>query len=417
MKLAIVGAGIGGLTLALELDDAGIDCEIYEAAPRLAPIGVGINVLPHATKILARLGLEAGLAAVGVTTRESAFFNRFGQFIYREPAGRFAGYEHPQFSIHRGDLHGVLLSAVTDRLGPQRLHLDHTCTGAVDDGSGVTLTFRATSADAPLPSVRADVVVGCDGIHSRLRRQLHPHEGPPVYSGVNMWRGTAIHPPFLTGATMTRAGWLATGKLVAYPIRNNVDRAGNQLVNWVAEIETPRHSDRGHSDRDWNREGRLADFIGAFEDWHFGWLDVPAMIRSSAEILEYPMVDQDPLDHWTRGGLTLLGDAAHPMVPRGSNGAGQAILDARALRDALAGSTDPAAALRAYEAARLPATAKVVLANRATPPDAILREVWLRTGDRPFTRIEDVIDVTELRGISEQYKEVAGFSREALEGP
>ena len=275
----------------------------------------------------------------------------------------------------------------------------------------MTLTFRSTSADQPLPSARADVVVACDGIHSRLRKQLHPDEGPPVYSGVNMWRGTAVHPPFLTGATMTRAGWLATGKMVAYPIRENVDDAGNQLVNWVAEIETPRHADR-----DWNRRGQLADFIGVFEDWHFDWLDVPAMIRSSGEILEYPMVDQDPLDHWTHGRLTLLGDAAHPMVPRGSNGAGQAILDARVLRNALAGIADPAAALRAYEAARLPVTAKVVLTNRATPPDAILREVWLRTGDRPFTRIEDVVDVSELRGISERYKDVAGFSHEALGG-
>jgi 5-methylphenazine-1-carboxylate 1-monooxygenase len=409
MKLAIVGAGIGGLTLALELHDAGIDCEIYEAASQIRPIGVGINVLPHATKILARHGIEAQLAAVGVATRESAFFNRFGQLIYTEPAGRFAGYEHPQFSIHRGDLQGVLLSAMIDRLGPERLRLDHTCTAMSQDEDGATLTFRSTSADSPLPSARADIVVACDGIHSRLRKQLHPDEGPPVYSGVNMWRGTVIHPPFLTGATMTRAGWLSTGKMVAYPIRDNVDGAGNQLVNWVAEIETPRHADR-----DWNRQGRIGDFIGAFEDWHFGWLDVPAMIRASAEILEYPMVDQDPLDHWTDRRLTLLGDAAHPMVPRGSNGSGQAILDARALRNALASIADPGAALRAYEAARLPATAQVVRTNRTTPPDAILREVWLRTGDRPFTRIEDVISVTELRDISERYKDVAGFSHEAL---
>lgn len=411
MKVAIVGAGIGGLTLALELHDAGIDCEIYEAVPQLRPVGVGINVLPHATRILARLGLEDDLAAAGVTTRESAFFNRFGQLIYTEPAGRHAGYEHPQFSIHRGDLHAVLLAAVTARLGAGRLNLDHACTGATQDEDGVTLAFRSTSADQPLPPARADAAIGCDGIHSALRRQLHPNEGPPVYSGVNMWRGTAVHPPFLTGATMTRAGWLATGKMVIYPIRDSADGTGRQLVNWVAEIETPRHADR-----DWNRPGQLADFIGAFEDWHFDWLDVPALIRSSAQILEYPMVDQDPLDHWTDGRLTLLGDAAHPMVPRGSNGAGQAILDARALRAALAGTTDPAAALRAYEATRLPATARVVLTNRATPPDAILREVWLRTGDRPFTRIEDVIDPSELRAISERYKDVAGYSHEALKG-
>jgi len=189
-----------------------LDCEIYEAAPQLRPIGVGINVLPHATKILARLGVEARLAAVGVATRESAF-NRFGQLIYTESAGRLAGYEHPQFSIHRGDLQGVLLSAVTDRLGPGRLSLGHTCTGVSQDEDGATLTFRSTAADVPLRPARADVVVACDGIHSRLRKQLHPDEGPPVYSGVNMWRGTVIHPPFLTGASMTRAGWLTTGKL------------------------------------------------------------------------------------------------------------------------------------------------------------------------------------------------------------
>jgi 5-methylphenazine-1-carboxylate 1-monooxygenase len=409
VKVAIVGAGIGGLTLALELHDAGLDCELYEAAPRLRPVGVGINVLPHATKILARLGLEEPLAAVAITTRESAFFNRFGQLIYREPAGRLAGYAHPQFSVHRGDLHAVLVSAVTGRLGPARLNLDHACTGVTQDEDGATLAFRSTSADRPLPPARADIVIGCDGIHSRLRRQLHPGEGPPRYSGVNMWRGTAVHAPFLTGATMTRAGWLATGKMVIYPIRDDIDGSGNQLINWVAEIETPRHADR-----DWNRQGQLADFIGAFADWHFDWLDVPALITSSAEILEYPMTDQDPLSHWTHGRLTLLGDAAHPMVPRGSNGAGQAILDARALRHALAAIADPAAALRAYEAERLPATARVVRANRATPPDAILREVWQRTGDRPFARIEDVIDPSELRAISDRYKDVAGYSHEAL---
>lgn len=408
MKLAIVGAGIAGLTLALELHDAGIDCQIYEAVPEMRPVGVGINVLPHAAKVLARLGLEDQLAAVGVATRESAFFNRFGQLIFREPAGRFAGYEHPQFSIHRGDLHQVLLSAVAGRLGADRVALDHRCTGVTQEVRDVTLHFRSTSADRPLPPARADVVVACDGIHSRIRRQLHPAEGAPLYSGVNMWRGTAIHQPFLTGASMVRAGWLATGKMVIYPIRDNVDAARHQLVNWVAEIETPRHSDR-----DWNRPGNLDDFIGAFEGWHFDWLDVPALIRASGEILEYPMVDQDPLGWWTDGKVTLLGDAAHPMVPRGSNGAGQAILDAHALRTALTQAADPASALRAYETERLPATAGVVRANRTTPPDAILREVWERTGDQPFERIEDVIDIRELRAISERYKSVAGFSRDA----
>ena len=205
---------------------------------------------------------------------------------------------------------------------------------------------------------------------------------------------------------MVRAGWLATGKMVIYPIRNDVDGEGRQLVNWVAEIETPRHLDR-----DWNRAGRLEDFLAAFADWHFDWLDVPAMIRSAELVLEFPMVDQDPLPAWSFGRITLLGDAAHPMVPRGSNGAGQAILDARALADALVAIPDPAAALADYERLRLEPTTNVVLTNRANPPDAILREVWRRTGDKPFARIEDVIAAEELRALSEGYKTVAGLRR------
>jgi 2-polyprenyl-6-methoxyphenol hydroxylase-like FAD-dependent oxidoreductase len=226
-----------------------------------------------------------------------------------------------------------------------------------------------------------------------------------------MWRGVTPWPPFLSGASMVRAGWLANGKMVIYPIRDNIDAAGRQLVNWVAEIETPTHREK----RDWNRPGKLADFIDAFADWHFDWLDVPTMIRATEPILEFPMIDQDPLPWWTQGRVTLLGDAAHPMLPRGSNGAGQAVLDARALVDALALQPgDPAAALDAYEAKRLPATTDVVLTNRENPPDAINREVYLRTGDRPFARIEDVISDDELRAISDRYKRVAQYDQESL---
>src|SRR5438552_7667307 len=174
MNVAIIGAGIGGLTLALELHDAGIDCTMYEAVPEIRPVGVGINVLPHATRILSQLGLLRSLADAGVTTEELAFFNRFGQLIYREPAGRFAGYHDPQFSIHRGDLQGVLLDAVCDRLGHDAVVLDHVCTGVSQDEDRVKISFRSLSTDAALPTVTADVVVACDGIHSKLRKQLHP---------------------------------------------------------------------------------------------------------------------------------------------------------------------------------------------------------------------------------------------------
>jgi 2-polyprenyl-6-methoxyphenol hydroxylase-like FAD-dependent oxidoreductase len=208
---------------------------------------------------------------------------------------------------------------------------------------------------------------------------------------------------------MIRAGWLATGKLVVYPIRDDVDGTGRQLVNWVAEIETPLHADR-----DWNRPGRLADFVDNFADWHFDWLDVPELLRASDTILEYPMVDQDPLDWWGTGRITLLGDAAHPMVPRGSNGAGQAVLDATALAAALSTHDSVAAAFAAYESVRRPATTAVVQANRTNPPDAILREIYLRTGDQPFARIEDVISVAELDEIIASYKRTAGYSLATL---
>jgi 2-polyprenyl-6-methoxyphenol hydroxylase-like FAD-dependent oxidoreductase len=410
VDVIIVGAGIGGLTLALMLHRAGIPAHVFEAATELRPLGAGINILPHASAQLCELGLESALTRVAVETMEAAFYNRFGQLIYREPLGRRAGYASPQFSLHRGDLQRVLLEACSQRLGSDRVHMGWKCARFTQNSRGVTVHFIDAATGDARPK-RADVAVGCDGLHSAVRRQLHPHEGEPRYSGVNMWRGVTPWEPFLTGASMVRAGWLTHGKMVIYPIRNNIDAGGRQLVNWVAEIETPRHRPK----RDWNRPGKLADFIDAYADWHFNWLDVPAMIRATEPILEFPMIDQDPLPWWTQGRVTLLGDAAHPMLPRGSNGAGQAVLDARALADALAGHRDdPAAALQAYEAKRLPATTSVVLTNRENPPDAIIREVYLRTGDKPFARIEDVISDDELRAISDSYKRVAQYDHESL---
>jgi 5-methylphenazine-1-carboxylate 1-monooxygenase len=409
MDVAVVGAGIGGLVLALELHRLGVHCRVYEAVPEIKPLGVGINILPHASAVLSGLDLEDELTAAAVLTAESVFFNRFGQLIFREPTGRYAGYRYPQYSIHRGRLHAVLLGAVRQRLGPDAVLLDHRCTGVTQDEDAAHLSFRTSSDDTALPGVRADAVIACDGVHSVIRRQFHPGESEPRYSGVNMWRGVAVGRPFLSGASMVRAGWLDRGKVVVYPIVDDVDGDGGQLLNWVAEIETPHHVAR-----DWNRRGALDDFVGAFADWHFDWLDVPALMRASESVLEYPMVDQEPLDRWTFGRVTLLGDAAHPMVPRGSNGAGQAILDARELAERLASLGDPVPALAAYESTRRPATAEVVRTNRSTPPDVIIREVRDRTGDRPFERIEDVISQEELAQISQRYKDVSGQSVAAL---
>lgn len=403
-EVIIVGAGIGGLTLGLTLHEAGIPCRIFESAAEIKAVGVGINLLPHATKELAALGLESALSEVAIMTTDATFFNRFGQLIYQEPLGRAAGYDHPQFSIHRGDLQRVLLDAFIARAGADRLQTNKHCVGVEQDAAGVTVTF----ADGT--SARGYVAIACDGINSAVRKQFYPDEGEPRYSGINMWRGVTRWKPMLSGASMVRAGWMSHGKMVIYPIRP-ADADGKQLINWVAEIETPVYRKR-----DWNRSGSLDDFIGAFSDWHFEWLDVPAFIRAADSVLEFPMVDQDPLPRWSFDRITLLGDAAHPMVPRGSNGAGQAILDARALTTALRQHADPVVALAAYEKQRLEATTRIVLTNRTNPPDAILREVFERTGDRPFKTIEDVISRKELVGLSESYKRIAGYSKEALRG-
>jgi 2-polyprenyl-6-methoxyphenol hydroxylase-like FAD-dependent oxidoreductase len=412
MNVVIIGAGIGGLTLGLRLHQLGIPYRIYEAAPEIKPLGVGINLLPHATKELAELGLLSALEAVAVTTREIAYYNRFGQLIYAEPSGRFGGYEWPQFSIHRGDLQMVLFKALVERAGPGCVVTGHRCTRVEQDANGATAYFEHPLTKEALPPQSGDIVVSCEGIHSVIRKQFYPSEGPPRYSGLNMWRGVTRWKPFLTSASMVRIGWINTAKVLIYPIRNNIDSEGRQLINWVVDIETSKYKQQ----RDWNLPGRLDDFIDAIADWHFDWLDVPALVRSADIILEYPMVDQDPLPRWSFGRVTLLGDAAHPMLPRGANGGAQAILDCKAFSECIRDVKDPVAALKAYEDRRRPPTTNVVLTNRQNPPDAILREIYLRTGDRPFARIDEVITHEELVALSERYQRVAGFHKETLRG-
>lgn len=402
MNVIVVGAGMGGLTAALCLHAQGLSVQVFEASSEIRPVGVGINLLPHGTRVLDRFGLVPRLAAKAIETRESIFFDRHGKFIYREPAGLAAGLPFPQFSIHRGDLQLCLLDAVCERLGDEAVITGARCTGFDQDGDGVTVRFVDSRTGARLAGARGDLLVGADGIHSVIRRALHPGEGPPAYSGINMWRGTTRASAFLTGASMVRAGTLDTGKMVIYPIRRNADPAGNQLVNWVAEVRTP-----DYEPNDWNRPGRLEDFLPRFADWHFDWLDVAGMIVAADQILEYPMVDRDPLPWWTRDRVTLLGDAAHPMYPRGSNGAAHAMIDAEVLARELA-ARPLAEALAAYEAERRPATTRVVLANRTSPPDLVLETVYRLTGGAPFRHIDDVVSQSELRRILADYRRISG---------
>lgn len=406
MDIAIVGGGIGGLTLALALHQRGLACRVYESAPEVRELGVGITLLPHAMRELTALGLGQALASQGIENRESCFFNRFGQLIYSEPRGRTAGYPVPEVGIHRGRVHLTLWRAAAERLGRERLVGDHHCLGLEQSGERVTLHFRSTATGAPRAPVTADLLVACDGVNSAVRRQFYPDE-QLCFGGINTWRGVTRARPFLTGRSYVRVGSIERGNLVIYPIADDVDGDGRQLINWTSQVAQP-----GYERNDWNKPGRLEDFLPIYAGWTFDWLDIPDLLRRSDVIFEYPMVDREPIDRWTFGRVTLLGDAAHPMYPRGSNGAAQAILDARALADRLAAGGDPAAALSAYEAARSGPTARVVRTNREQPPDYLIRRVEELVGDAPFDDLERYISRAELQGFSEQYKRVTGFARD-----
>jgi 2-polyprenyl-6-methoxyphenol hydroxylase-like FAD-dependent oxidoreductase len=402
MTVAIIGGGIAGLSLALHLHRRGIACDVYERVPEVKELGVGITLLPHAMREFAALGVDGALAAAGIANLESCFYNRFGQLIYKEPRGRYAGYAHPEIGIHRGRLHLILFKAALERLGPERIHTGWRCVG-VEQGDGAATALFSDSEDRPLPSVTADAVIACDGIGSAVRRQFYPDE-KVAFAGINTWRGVTRRPPILTGRSYLRVGSIRTGKIVIYPIVDDIDGEGNQLVNWMAEI-----TQESAGQNDWNRPGRLEDFLGIYESWRFDWLDVAALIRDADFVLEYPMVDKDPIARWTFGRVTLMGDAAHPMYPRGSNGAAQAAIDARTLADLLESEPDISAALAAYEAARREATAGIVRTNRSNPPDFINIKVEELVGDRPFEDLDAYITQDELRALSESYKKIAGF--------
>ena len=396
MRVVIAGAGIGGLTLALSLHAAGIVCVIHEAVAELKPLGVGINLLPHAVRELTELGLAERLSEAGIATEALVYANRFGQEIWREPRGRFAGYNWPQYSIHRGTLQMLLADAVRERLGPTAILFGSRAIGE---------TWAAPDRD-----FEGDLVVACDGIHSALRAHFNPDEGPPIWNRRVLWRGVTEAEPYLGGATMVMAGH-QDQKFVCYPIDPGVAARGRSLINWIAELRFPDEVEWRRED--WNRPGNLSDFLPRFESWDFGWLDVPAVIRAASQVFEYPMVDRDPLDRWTHGRTTLLGDAAHPMYPIGSNGASQAILDARTLAFELATRSSIADALAAYEAARRLATSAIVLANRGNGPEQVMQLAHERA-PKGFAAVEEVLSREELEATAGGYKQLAGFDREAL---
>jgi 2-polyprenyl-6-methoxyphenol hydroxylase-like FAD-dependent oxidoreductase len=410
MTVLIAGGGIGGLTLALSLHQIGVGVRVFESVPQLKPLGVGINVLPHAVRELVELGLMDKLDACGVRTKELAYFSKRGQPIWSEPRGLDAGYKWPQFSIHRGILQQILLDAATERLGQENILTSHHLSDWSETANGVRAGFVDRATGKPAGAYEGDILIAADGIHSAVRERLYPNEGPPIWNGRILWRGITASDAFLSGRTMIMAGHEML-KFVCYPISKEPDAAGKHQINWIAERHMPPTWQWRRED--YNRAAKLDEFLPWFENWNFEWLDVPGLIEQCAHAYEYPLVDRDPLERWTFGKVTLLGDAAHPMYPIGSNGASQAILDARTLtREILAkGATN--AALVAYEAERRPATSDLVMLNRRNGPEQVMQLVEERAPDG-YKEVTDVLSQKELEDIAANYKRVAGFQVEAL---
>lgn len=403
MKIVIVGAGIGGLATALSLEAAGFrDVTVYERSSELRGLGVGLNLLPHAIRELTELGLADRIGELGVAPRTLSYLNRHGQLIWSEPRGVDAGYRWPQLSVHRGQLQLALRDAVEERLGDV-IRLGHRLIDVQTTDAGAERALFA-SADGTVQA-DADVVVGADGIHSALRALRYPAEGAPPWSGLTLWRGVATVPSFLDGQSMIMAGD-AEQKFVAYPLAGGVD--GQTRVNFIAE-----RRGAGSPDADWNRAVDPAPVAALFDGWQYDWLDIPAVIASADEILEYPMVDRDPLPQWTFGRTTLLGDAAHAMYPNGSNGGSQAILDARTLAHELATAPDVDAALAGYEQRRRPAMTELLASTRATGPERVMQLARERAPEG-FDDIHEVIPADELSEIAAAYKRAAGFHPAAL---
>jgi 5-methylphenazine-1-carboxylate 1-monooxygenase len=405
-KIIIIGGGIGGLTAALSLHQSGFRVKIFESVKQIRPLGVGINILPHSVRVLTNLGLQEKIATKAVETSDLVYFNRFGQQFWTEARGRFAGYKWPQFSVHRGDLQMLLFDEVLAQLGPEAISINHHLNHFEQTENKVTAHFIDRETGQIIHQESADILIGADGINSVVRQQLYPQEGPPVYSENVLYRGTTTMKPFLNGQSMAMIGSLRQ-KMVVYPI-SKTDENGHCLINWVANIKEGKSTLIA---RDWNRKADQARLIEKYKEWSFDWLNVPQMIAGSEAVYEFPMSDRDPLDQWTFGRVTLLGDAAHPMYPIGSNGASQAILDADCLTNCLTETESISDALLKYDAIRVPLAAKVVLQNRAKGPDEIMdmMEDWFPAG---FS--SDQIPHEKLAAVMDNYKKVAGFDMKTL---
>ncbi|MGI3165371.1 flavin-dependent oxidoreductase [Pseudooceanicola sp. 200-1SW] len=400
-RIAIAGAGIGGLTAALCLHEQGFRPQVFEAVPEIRPLGVGINVMPHSAEVLHGLGLGPRLDAMAIRTRCIEYRTRFGHLIQSDPRSVEAGFPAPQYSVHRGELQFLLLEAVRERMGQDAVLQDKAVTGYEQGEAGVTVLFADGSRH------ETDLLIGAEGLRSKLRAQIHPDEGPLNYEGTMMFRGAVEMDQIGDGRTMVIAGNHDV-KFVTYPISEPLRQKGRALTNWVAEVRlsSPRHI----QDADWTR-GATTDYVTPFRDFSMGDMDIARILEATETVTEFPMIDRDPLPFWTDGAVTLLGDAAHPMYPIGANGASQAIIDGRVLADCLAANPGPGGLL-AYEEIRRPVTASVVRMNRQGGPEQVLDIADARVSG-PEDRIEELITAEELEAVAASYRNVAGFQKKS----
>ena len=407
MKVLIAGGGVGGLTLALMLHARGIECVVFEQASEVREVGVGINTLPHAIKELASLGLLPALDAAAIRTKELIYINRLGQEVWRETRGTDAGFEYPQFSVHRGRLQKIIYDAVMERLGPGAVRTGLKLAGFMQDEGGVTAHFTDSRFGASSETIRGDVLIAADGIHSVVRKHFYPKEGRPSWQGVLLWRGATDWPQFLTGRSMYIGGGMGA-KLALYPIAPGTT-PDTRLTNWAIAIRIADGAITPAPIDSWSRVGRMDEVVPYARRFSVPGVDVEALVRATPVCYEYPMCDRDPLPRWTFGRVTLLGDAAHPMYPVGSNGAAQAILDARSLADGLKSADHPMQALQLYENDRLAKTAEIVRLNRTGGPERVIDEVE-KLAPAGFDYVDRVLSHSEREAIVKGYAGKAGFS-------
>ncbi|MEU6259737.1 FAD-dependent monooxygenase [Streptomyces sp. NPDC047043] len=405
MEIAIIGAGLGGLTTALRLQQQGFRPRVYESAVELRELGVGIVLQPYGARELDELGVLDAVKEVTVDALESTFYNQHGQRLYGERCGTHMGYSHPMRFCHRGVLQKVLIDAVTERLGPDAIVVGARCIGFEQDDEGVTVRFERRSSTVP-EEVRADIAIGADGINSAIRHAMHPGRSGPRYSGVTMWRGVTLMKPYLAGGTILHIGAPSKGSIICYPIIDNAFGTDLTLVNWAIE-----EYGRPQMVEDWNQTADATEIAGMFPDWDADFIDITQMLRTARAAYVIPMMDHDPLPFWSDRRVTLLGDAAHALYPRGGNGLGQALLDAGALARKLGGGGDPIEALQGYENERREAANRVVIANRGEGPEIIRRLVEERTGGKRFDHIDDVLPSAEADAIFSEYHRLAGMTR------